>query len=148
MRVIDACLSALPVEPANLGRPNGSQGVGERSEGLGGVLSAFAEGDLILNLNGPERWNGSYQTVPLGSRWYHNAIDMRDIDNIGVAFEVGAATIEDEDIPGTDCNAVNSGSFSITPLSSWPANHPLGLSAELLSLATEQSGSGLPKWLD
>ena len=73
---------------------------------------------------------------------------MRDIDNIGVAFEVGAATIEDEDIPGTDCNAVNSGSVSITPLSSWPANHPLGLSAELLSLATEQSGSGLPKWLD
>ena len=148
MRVIDACLSALPAEPANLGRPNGSRGASERSEGLGGVLSAFADGDLILNINGPERWNGSYQTVPLGSRWYHNAIDMRDIDNIGVAFEVGAATIEDEDIPGTDCNAVNSGSVSITPLSSWPVNHPLGLSAELLSLATEQSGSGLPKWLD
>ena len=148
MRVIDSCLSSLPAEPANLGRPNGSLGSSERLGGLGGVLLAFAEGDLILNINGPKRWNGSYQTVPLGSRWYHNAIDMRDVDNIGVAFEVGAATIEDEDIPGTDCNAVNSGSVSITPLSSWPANHPLGLSGELLSLAAEQSESGLPRWLD
>jgi len=148
LRVIDACLSSLPTEPANLGRPNGSRGVSERPEGIDGVLSAFADGDLILNINGPEHWNGSYQAVPLGSRWYHNAIDMRDVDNLGVAFEVGAATIEDEDIPGTDCNAVNSGSVSITPLSSWPINHPLGLSEELLSLATEQSPSGLPKWLD
>lgn len=148
MTIIEACLSLIPSEPVNLGRPNGSrrsmsQGVTNRDR----VLSAFTDGDMILNINAPEQWDGSFQTVSLGSRWYHNAIDMRDIDNIGVTFEVGAATIEDEDIPGTDCNAINSGSVSITPLSSWPVNHPLGLSEDLLSAATEQSASGLPKWL-
>jgi len=149
MTIIEACLSSLPTEPANLGRPQGSR----RTPSIQGsmhdrALSAFADGDLILNINGPEQWNGNFQTVALGSRWYHNAIDMRDVDNIGVAFEVGAAIIEDEDIPGTDCNAINSGAVSITPLSSWPVNHPLGLNEALLAVATEQSSSGLPKWLD
>ena len=48
-----------------------------------------------------------------------------------------AAQIEDEDIPNTDCNAVNSGAVAITPLSCWPVNHPLGLSQELLEEATK-----------
>ena len=147
--IIEACLSSLPSEPSNLGRPNGSRRtISDLAPSRDRILAAFADGDMILNINGPEQWDGSFQTTSLGSRWYHNAIDMRDIDNIGVAFEVGAATIEDEDIPGTDCNAINSGSVSITPLSSWPVNHPLGLSEVLLSEATNQSSSGLPKWLD
>jgi 5'-nucleotidase len=149
MTIIEACLSSLPSEPANLGRPNGSQRkISDLAPIHDRIISAFSDGDMILNINGPEQWDGSFQTVSLGSRWYHNAIDMRDVDNIGVAFEVGAATIEDEDIPGTDCNAINSGSVSITPLSSWPVNHPLGLSEALLSQATKQSLSGLPEWLD
>ena len=149
MAIIEACLSSLPSEPANLGRPNGSQRrISDRAPIHDRIISAFSDGDMILNINGPEQWDGSFQTVSLGSRWYHNAIDMRDVDNIGVTFEVGAATIEDEDIPGTDCNAINSGSVSITPLSSWPVNHPLGLSEALLSQATKQSLSGLPEWLD
>ena len=149
MTIIEACLSSLPSEPANLGRPNGSQRkISDLSPIHDRIISAFSDGDMILNINGPEQWDGSFQTVSLGSRWYHNAIDMRDVDNIGVAFKVGAATIEDEDIHGTDCNAINSGSVSITPLSSWPVNHPLGLSEDLLSQATNQSLSGLPEWLD
>ena len=149
MTIIEACLSSLPAEPANLGRPQGSRRtLATRDSMHDKALSAFVDGDLILNINGPEQWNGNFQTVALGSRWYHNAIDMRDVDNIGVAFEVGAAIIHDEDIPGTDCNAINSGAVSITPLSSWPVNHPLGLSEALLAVATEQSSSGLPKWLD
>ena len=149
MTIIEACLSSLPTEPANLGRPQGSR----RTPSIQGsmhdrALSAFADGDMILNINGPEQWNGNFQTVALGSRWYHNAIDMRDVENIGVAFKVGAAIIDDEDISGTDCNAINSGAVSITPLSSWPVNHPLGLNEVLLAVATEQSSSGLPKWLD
>ena len=147
--IIEACLTVLPEEPVNLRRPEGSRRK-PLSEGPMGARarSAFAHGDMFLNINGPESWNGELQTVSLGSRWYHNAIDMKDIKNIGVAFEVGAATIEDEDIPGTDCNAVNSGAVAITPLSSWPVNHPLGLSGELLSAATEQGVFGLPSWLE
>ena len=64
-----------------------------------------------------------------------------------MAFEVGAATIDEEDIPGTDCNAVNQGDVSITPLGSWPSNHPLGASDETLRNAAIGGDDGLPNWL-
>nr|AIF24654.1 stationary-phase survival protein (surE) [uncultured marine group II/III euryarchaeote SAT1000_36_D10] len=149
LAIIEACLSALPDEPLNLRRPEGS-----RKKPLSAgkmearVRSAFAHGDMFLNINAPKSWNGLMQTTSLGSRWYHNAIDMNDRENIGVAYEVGAAIIEDEDIPGTDCNAINSGAVAITPLSSWPVNHPLGLSGDIMTAATEQGSSGLPSWLE
>ena len=69
---------------------------------------------MFLNLNVPEKWDGSFQTVPLGARWYHNATDMLQKDAVGVAFEVGAARIVDEDIEMTDCNAVASGKAALT----------------------------------
>ena len=61
---------------------------------------------MFLNLNIPENWNGTFQTVPLGARWYHNATDMIDQKSTGVAFEVGAARIVDEEIEMTDCHAI------------------------------------------
>jgi broad specificity polyphosphatase/5'/3'-nucleotidase SurE len=147
--IIEACLGALPDEPLNLRRPEGSRkkplSAGKMEARL---RSAFAHGDMFLNINTPKSWNGLMQTTSLGSRWYHNAIDMNDRENIGVAYEVGAAIIEDEDIPGTDCNAINSGAVAITPLSSWPVNHPLGLSGDVIAAATEQGSSGLPSWLE
>ncbi len=145
--LIEACVSKLPRTPSNLGRPEGSNRVPEGLSMNELLISAFSNGDMILNVNSPRKWNGSIQTVSLGSRWYHNAIDMRDTERYGVAFEVGAATIEDEDIPNTDCNAINSGSVAVTPLSSWPINHPLGLSAEMIEAATKAAPSGLPGWL-
>ena len=145
--LIDACTAKLPREPINLGRPDGSVRKPEAPNPKLLALAAFANGDMILNVNAPRVWNGSIKTVSLGSRWYHNAIDMRDTEHFGVAFKVGAANIKDEDIPGTDCNAINSGSVSVTPLSSWPINHPLGLSEELMAAATRTAPSGLPEWL-
>ena len=149
LAIIEACLGALPDEPLNLRRPEGSR----KKPLSAGTMeararSAFAHGDMFLNINAPASWNGLMQTTSLGSRWYHNAIDMNDRENIGVAYEVGAAIIEDEDIPGTDCNAINSGAVAITPLSSWPVNHPLGLSGDAMAAATEQGSSGLPSWLE
>ena len=145
--LIEKCLLKLPRTPSNLGRPDGSRRVPKGSNMSQLVMSAFANGDMILNVNSPRKWNGSIQTVSLGSRWYHNAIDMRNTERFGVAFEVGAAAIEDEDIPETDCNAINSGSVAVTPLSSWPINHPLGMSAEMMQAATQSDHSGLPDWL-
>ena len=111
------------------------------------VMSAFANGDLILNVNSPRKWNGSIQTVELGCRWYRNAIDIRDIEKYDVGFKVGASKIVEEDMPGTDCNAINSGAVSVTPLSSWPINHPLGISPEMIEAATTSNSTGLPLWL-
>ena len=49
------------------------------------VMSAFANGDLILNVNSPETGTVlSIQTVRLGCRWYRNAIDIRDIEKYDV----------------------------------------------------------------
>ncbi|MCH2260242.1 MAG: hypothetical protein MK315_05455 [Candidatus Thalassarchaeum betae] len=149
LQIIESCLSALPDEPLNLRRPEGSRKKPLSSGTMGArARSAFAHGDMFLNINAPKSWNGLMQTTSLGSRWYHNAIDMNDRENIGVTYEVGAAIIEDEDIPGTDCNAINSGAVAITPLSSWPVNHPLGLSGDVMATATEQGSSGLPSWLE
>ena len=145
--IIDACASKLPRSPANLGRPEGSKRIPKGSDMNQLVMSAFANGDLILNVNSPRKWNGSIQTVRLGCRWYRNAIDIRDIEKYDVGFKVGASKIVEEDITETDCNAINSGSVSVTPLSSWPINHPLGMSPELMEAATRSSSTGLPAWL-
>ena len=146
--VIAAAIEVLPNQANNLLRPNGSRtkssGENEREH----IISSFTNGDLMLNINAPEKWSEGFQTVSLGVRWYHNAIDMSDTEHLGVAYEVGAARIEDEDIPDTDCNAVNQGAVAITPLSCWPVNHPLGISQRLLTVATKPGSSGLPYWLE
>ena len=146
--VIEAAIQVLPNQANNLLRPNGSRtkpsGKNEREH----IISSFTNGDLMLNINAPEKWIEGFQTVSLGVRWYHNAIDMSDTEHLGVAYEVGAARIEDEDIPDSDCNAVNQGAVAITPLSCWPVNHPLGISQQLLTVATKPGSSGLPYWLE
>ena len=148
VEIVEACTAVLPTLPLNLLRPNGSRNVpaGEHEREL--IISSFANGNLMLNINGPQNWTNGYQTVTLGARWYHNAIDMSDTEHIGVAYRVGAAQIEDENIAGTDCNAIIEGSTAITPLSSWPVNHPLGMSQRLLSAATQSGESGMPFWLE
>jgi len=145
--LIEACVAKLPRTPFNLGRPEGCSIVPEGTNMSQLIMSAFANGDMILNINSPRTWNGTIQTVSLGSRWYRNAIDIRDIEQFDVGFKVGAAKIVEEDISETDCNAINSDSVAVTPLSSWPINHPLGLSAEIMQAASQAAPSGLPKWL-
>ena len=133
--------------PSNLLRPNGTGMPLSVEKSNPTIRSWLADGNLFLNMNIPEKWNGLFQTVPLGARWYHNATDMLNKGNSGVAFEVGAARIVEEDIPMTDCNSINSGYASITPLASWPRNHPLGMPDSLLEASLEQEADGFPSWL-
>ncbi len=145
--MVDRLSGVLSGIPSNILRPEGSRKrpiAGIESESL---RSWFTQGNIFLNLNIPESWGGRYQTAPLGARWYYNATDMMDKGEVGVAFEVGAAKIVDEDIPNTDCNAVNSGQVSITPLASWPSNHPLGVPDEVLNAATAEGEGGFPSWI-
>ena len=65
-----------------------------------------------------------------------------------MAFEVGAAEIIEEDIPNSDCFSVNSGEYAISPLSSWPVNHPLGVTRDILDAATISDENGFPLWLN
>ncbi len=147
IQIIEACVAVLPQESINLLRPSGTLENSDATNIHEEIISAFSHGNLMLNINVPQVWRNGFQTVPLGARWYHNAIDMSDTEHMGVAYEVGAARIVDEDIPNTDCNAVNAGSVAVTPLSCWPNNHPLGLSESLLKSATSAGADGLPNWL-
>jgi len=146
-RVIDACSANMPNELPNLLRPAGTDNTPSGNNPLEEIRSAFHNGDILLNINIPIEWNGIYRTVDLGARWYRSATDAINSEGTGVAFEVGAAIIDEEDIPDTDCNALNSGCVSITPLGSWPSNHPLGVSDNMLASAATEDDYGLPNWL-
>tara|TARA_Y100001970_G_scaffold49813_1_gene63108 strand:- start:9179 stop:10105 length:927 start_codon:yes stop_codon:yes gene_type:complete len=146
-RVIDACSVNMPTEIPNLLRPEGTMNVPSGKTIEEQIRSAFHNGDVLLNINVPAEWNGIYRTVGLGARWYRSATDAINSEGTGVAFEVGAATIDEEDIPNTDCNALNSGCVSITPLGSWPSNHPLGVSDNMLRTSATENDEGLPNWL-
>ena len=146
LAVIDGLSSLVTCKPENLLRPDGSKRIPPEGSDPGSIRSWFLEGNLFLNLNVPEKWDGSFQTVPLGARWYHNATDMLQKDSIGVAFEVGAARIVDEDLEMTDCSAVASGKAALTPLASWPQNHPLGVPQTVMVSSNTMGERGMPAW--
>ena len=144
--VIDGLSPGVIDKPENLLRPEGSKKKPLHGFGPDSIRTWFLQGNLFLNLNVPETWDGSFQTVPLGARWYHNATDMMQKDSMGIAFEVGAARIVDEDIEMTDCNAVNSGKAALTPLASWPQNHPLGVPQTVMEASNNMGKDGMPEW--
>ena len=146
LRLVDRLSEALE-EPRNILRPEGSRIIPPKGTDSNSIRSWFLQGNLFLNVNIPEVWEDSFQTVPLGARWYYNATDMIDKDSVGVAFEVGAARIVNEDIEMTDCNVVGSGIASITPLASWPQNHPLAVPDEVLSASIQMGADGFPSWI-
>ena len=147
VKVLKSCLEFLPLTPSDFLRKNGSKLPMSLNSDLESIRKNFAHGNIFLNLNAPVKWNGDYNTVSLGSRWYRNAIKSHDLDDGSMAFEVGAAEIVEEEIPGTDCFSVNSGEYAISPISSWPVNHPLGITRDVLDAATKSDENGLPHWL-
>jgi 5'/3'-nucleotidase SurE len=150
LNLIDRALRIVEPVPPNLLRVDGSRTkpwVAENLEDAERIRLAFSYGDLFLNVNTPSAWSGGVQTVGLGARWYHGATDRSDTDNLGVAFEVGAASIEDETLPETDCFAIMNRDVAISPLATWPQTHPLSIPDALLSLALQSDDSGFPAWL-
>jgi len=145
--LIESICEVLEKPPRNIGRPNGTGTTLPDVLEMESVIRWFLDGNIFLNLNVPEKWNGKFKTVGLGARWYHNASDMLDDKESGIAFEVGAAKIWDEDIPKTDCNAVNDGFAAITPLETWPGNHPLGVPEGILNMAMKEGEGGKPSWI-
>ena len=146
LEVIDHLSGLVTNKPENLLRPQGSKKKPPEGTEADSIRTWFLQGNLFLNLNVPETWDGSFQTVPLGARWYHNATDMLQKDAMGVAFEVGAARIVDEDLEMTDCNAVVNGKAALTPLASWPQNHPLGVPQSVMDASTKMGKGGMPEW--
>ena len=108
------------------------------------IREAFRSGDLILNLNTPHEWNGVVETVPLGARWYHGATKPTEHND---GFILGAASIEDEPLPKTDCSGLMAGNVVISPLATWPQTHPLNVPDSILHAALSEDADGYPSWL-
>jgi len=148
VKVLKSCLEFLPLTPSDFLRKNGSKLPMSLNSDLESIRKNFAHGNIFLNLNAPVKWNGKFSTVSLGSRWYRNAIKSHELDDGSMAFEVGAAEIIEEKIPNSDCFSVNLGEYAISPISSWPVNHPLGVTRAVLDAATISGENGLPIWLN
>ena len=148
VKVLKSCLEFLPLTPSDFLRKNGSKLPMSLNSDLESIKKNFAHGNIFLNLNAPVKWNGKFSTVSLGSRWYRNAIRSHELDDGSMAFEVGAAEIIEEEIPNSDCFSVNLGEYAISPISSWPVNHPLGVTRAVLDAATISGENGLPIWLN
>ena len=69
LAVIDGLSRLVKGKPENLLRPDGSKRIPPEGSDPGSIRSWFLDGNLFLNLNVPEKWDGSFQTVPLGARW-------------------------------------------------------------------------------
>ena len=147
LKLIDRALLVANEEPTNLMRTRGSkhQPWGDEQMAMDArVREAFRSGDLILNLNTPHEWSGVVETVPLGARWYHGATTESGEKR---GFVVGAASIEDEPIPHTDCSSLMAGSVVISPLATWPQTHPLNVPDSILHAALIGDEDGFPAWL-
>ena len=147
LELIDRALLVANKEPTNLMRTRGSnhQPWGDEEMPMDERLrEAFRSGDIILNLNTPHEWSGLVETVPLGARWYHGAT-KRSENNLG--FIVGAASIEDEPLPRTDCSSLMAGNVVISPLATWPQTHPLNIPDSILHASLSEDADGYPSWL-
>ena len=112
------------------------------------LINAFLHGELMLNLNVPPNWNGSYQTTRLGMRWYRDAVQFVDGNDGSVesTFTIGAAYIDNHVVEKGDVDCVETGAASISSLPTWPQTHPLALDDALLAHALNHDENGHPTW--
>ena len=147
LELIDRALKVAHDEPPNLLRTRCSKQIDWNQPEMDiaeRIKCAFRNGDLILNLNSPAEWEGGIETVSLGARWYHGATQLSDD---GRHFTVGAASIEDEPLPRTDCSSLMAGKVVITPMATWPQSHPLNVPDSILQAALVEDTEGYPAWL-
>jgi len=153
-------LPLVPKVPQNLCRPH----IDARSEHVSSwpvqprvrtpeeadqqLMNAFLHGELMLNLNVPPNWNGSYQTTRLGMRWYRDAVQFVDGNDGSVesTFTIGAAYIDNHVVEKGDVDCVETGVASISSLPTWPQTHPLALDDALLVHALNHDETGHPTW--
>ena len=161
LEVVRQAVKVLPLVAANRGRPKGQQDTGyftswptannderwlEDPEHF--LLSAFANGDIMLNINAPPQWNGGWRTTRLGVRWYRNAVHFETTQtNATATFTIGAASVDHSEISFGDCDAVEEGLASLSCLAVWPQSHPFAIDEDLLAHGLTATKNGWPKWL-
>jgi 5'-nucleotidase len=161
VKAVEMICKRLPAVAANLGRPHGKMDTGyftawptpnNDAQWLKNpeqaLFEAFSNGDLMLNLNTPPHWNGAWACTRLGVRWYRNAVRFEGVGESETAtFTIGAASVDHSPVLLGDCDAVEEGKASLSPLSVWPQSHPFALDEDLLAHGLEHTVDGWPAWL-
>lgn len=117
------------------------------------VWSAFAHGDLLLNVNFPAMWErGRWRTTHLGAIFYRDVFRSRlSEENSNVEMVTIGEHGRPEPMFGfenSDLVAVKEGYASITTLQTWPETHPLQANAKVVqAMALEDPEWGLPRWI-
>ena len=73
---------------------------------------------VLLNVNVPRarRDGGAWRVASLGVRNYGRAVEERRDPRGGRYYWIGGPPITHDDIPGSDCNVVQAGEASVTPI--------------------------------
>ncbi len=73
---------------------------------------------VLLNINVPARWpdGGPWQVASLGVRNYGRAVEERRDPRGGRYYWIGGPPITHDDIPGSDCNMIQAGMATLTPI--------------------------------
>ena len=161
LEVVERASRVLPLRAGNLGRPNGQLDTGYFSawpkpetddrwleDPESALLAAFSNGDLMLNINAPGTWDGTWATTRLGVRWYRNAVRFDVEDTTATAtFTIGAASVDHSPVLAGDCDAVEEDKASLSCLAVWPQSHPFALDEDLLAHGLESTIDGWPRWI-
>ena len=161
LEAVERAAAVLPLRAENLGRPHGQLDTGHFSawpkpetddrwleDPESSLLEAFSNGDLMLNVNAPSTWDGTWATTRLGVRWYRNAVRFDVEDTTATAtFTIGAASVDHSPVAAGDCDAVEEDKASLSCLAVWPQSHPFALDEDLLAHGLESTVDGWPRWL-
>ena len=163
VELVESALKVLPIIPQNRCRPHIDitanhisrwpeipQHPAWESDPITALRNAFRHGELMLNLNVPPHWDGTWATTRLGMRWYRNAVifDNGEKEDAEMAtFTIAGAKIDHGSILQGDCDAVDANKASISCMPTWPQTHPLALDDRLLTWTLDACDGGTPNWL-
>ena len=161
VQLVERAMNVLPLVAANAGRPHDAMDTnyftswprpgnddGWLEDPNSALLEAFKNGDLMLNLNVPPTWNGTWACTRLGVRWYRNAVRFDGTGDTEIAtFTIGAASVDYSPVLYGDCDAVEEDKASLSCLAVWPQSHPFAMDEDLLASVLIHSKDGWPNWL-
>eukprot|EP00871_Galdieria_phlegrea_P004881 jgi/Galph1/5394/GphlegSOOS_G4020.1 len=149
-------LKFLPSSPINYRRPSSLfsrrriESSYSETQCLECLLQCFQQGDLLLNLNVPSKWNGKYMPTSLGGVFYRDVLKRvssanSDDEVFRLVVHGGIDFVPDDRL--TDIEAIRRKSASITSLQTWPETHPFEIPSQVMKYALHSSEDGLPAWI-
>lgn len=121
---------------------------GGGSSGVKSAKAAFLAGDIMINMNVPGNWNGTFATTTLDQVLYRDILRFDHVpeDETGVKF-VFKGDVERDSRIGSDSAAVKEGSASISVVQTFPWSSPRWVPESVMKEAGVAGADGMPDWL-